>query len=93
MATPIIISTVSAHPDSMLVILLARRGDELVMAVGGSRWRPGAQRLSAAMFDVEALRTFTAIAAPTGAEDERLGWLERRLEGRQGFASATESAT
>ncbi len=36
------------------------------------------------MFDVEALRTFTAIAAPTGAEDERVGWLERRLEGAAG---------
>jgi tripeptide aminopeptidase len=32
------------------------------------------------VFDVEALQTFTAIAAPTGAEDERLAWLERRLE-------------
>ena len=36
------------------------------------------------MLDVGALETFTAIAAPTGAEDERLTWLERRLEGGPG---------
>jgi tripeptide aminopeptidase len=36
------------------------------------------------MLDVEALETFAAIAAPTGAEEERLRWLERRLNGAPG---------
>ena len=36
------------------------------------------------MLDVEALQTFTAIAAPTGAEGERLAWLEHRLGGAAG---------
>jgi tripeptide aminopeptidase len=31
------------------------------------------------VIDVDELATFAAIPAPTGAEDERLGWLERRL--------------
>ncbi len=42
------------------------------------------------MFDVEALERFTAIAAPTGAEDERLAWLERRLDGAAGVRDRDE---
>lgn len=42
------------------------------------------------MFDVDALQTFAAIAAPTGAEDERLAWLERRLEGLPGVRARDE---
>ncbi len=42
------------------------------------------------MLDVEALETFTAIAAPTGAEDERLAWLERRLDGAAGVRDRDE---
>lgn len=36
------------------------------------------------MIDAEELATFAAIPAPTGAEDERLAWLERRLGGAAG---------
>ncbi len=39
---------------------------------------------SDAGLDLESLETFAAIPAPTGAEDERLRWLERRLRGRPG---------
>ncbi len=36
------------------------------------------------MIDVEELVTFAAVPAPTGAEDQRLAWLERRLSGARG---------
>jgi acetylornithine deacetylase/succinyl-diaminopimelate desuccinylase-like protein len=36
------------------------------------------------MVDVESLATFARIAAPTGAEDARLDWLERRLRDAPG---------
>lgn len=36
------------------------------------------------MIDVDELAAFAAVPAPTGAEDARLGWLERRLSGARG---------
>ena len=45
------------------------------------------------MLDVEALQTFTAIAAPTGAEGERLRGSSTGLAARQAFASATVPGT
>jgi tripeptide aminopeptidase len=36
------------------------------------------------VIDAEELATFAAIPAPTGAEADRLGWLERRLTGAPG---------
>lgn len=40
--------------------------------------------MSAAIADVAALTAFATIPAPTGSEDERLRWLERRLDGAPG---------
>ncbi|MFZ1996827.1 MAG: hypothetical protein WAU75_22120, partial [Solirubrobacteraceae bacterium] len=36
------------------------------------------------MIDVSELAAFAAVPAPTGAEEARLAWLERRLDGAPG---------
>ena len=50
-------------------------------------------RLSSRVIDVEELVTFAAVPAPTGAEDQRLAWLERRLAVPGAGGIATPSAT
>ncbi len=42
------------------------------------------------MIDVEELAHFIAIPAPTGSEDARIAWLERRLSGLPGRAARDE---
>ena len=42
------------------------------------------------MIDVDELARFTAIAAPTGSEEARIGWLEERLSGLGGWRARDE---